>query len=465
MSSSYELMSLFEQRPRARGGMIPYALSMVMHGGGIALGAWALIHVPMVRPAPIASRYDVRELKLHMPDRAPNANDLLYPHPAQPPAPAAKGSTDRPQPPAPSAQETAKSDAPPLPPLPREGGINKQILMQPKLHLHDQLAEKVPVPMAIMWMPELNHTKLIVPARPMPAVQAVVPPSLAAPNEELDMADLSISASDLQPKVDMPVPSTTSPLEQKGSDLVKLPPTTESVDPAQPTPTAVLSISSVRMPEGIAVLPPVNETGTGSTTAGAGAQPAGNGIAAAGQAGGNGSAHGTGGSGSGAGNGAGAGAASGASSTSAQASGSESVDHIQLAPNGRFGVVVVGSATTGQYPEAAQIWSDRVAYTVYLHVGLPRTWILQYGLERGTQANGTGAVGRLDAPWPYDIFRPNLLATDVDADALMVHGVLNTSGRLEQLAVAFPEGFPRASFVVNALSRWQFRPASQDGKP
>jgi hypothetical protein len=246
---------------------------------------------------------------------------------------------------------------------------------------------------------------------------------------------------------------------------VKLPPTTESIDPAQPTPTAVLSISSLSMPDGIAVLPPVNETGTGSTTSGAGAKPAGNGVAAAGQAGGNGSAPGTGGSGNGTGNGSGAGASSAASSTSAQASNSESVDHIQLPPNGRFGVVVVGSSTTGQYPEAAQIWSDRVAYTVYLHVGLPRTWILQYGLLRGTQANGTGAVGRLDAPWPYDIFRPNLLAEDVDADALMVHGVLNASGRLEQLAVAFPEGFPHASFVVNALSRWQFRPASQDGKP
>ena len=153
------------------------------------------------------------------------------------------------------------------------------------------------------------------------------------------------------------------------------------------------------------------------------------------------------------------------SSTSDQASASETTEHIELPPGGRFGVVVVGSSQTAQYPEAAEFWSDRVAYTVYLHVGLPKTWILQYGLASSEQANGTGSVAHLDAPWPFDIFRPNLLAADVNADALMVHGILNVSGKLEQLAVAFPEGYPHASFVVNALSRWKFRPASQDGKP
>ena len=445
MGSNSEITSLFEQRPSVRRGVSAYAISMVMHGAGIALGSWVLIHVPIVRVPPLATRFDVREIKLHMPEHVPTGNEHLYPSRKRLSAPT------EPAPPADSREEAAKSDTPPLPALPRDGGINKQILMQPKLHIHDQLADKVPVPMTIMWMPELNHTKLIVPAKPAPPVQAVVPPSLAEPNEELEMSDLSISASDLQTKVNMPLPSTTSPLAQNGPDLVKLPPTTESEDPGQPTPTAVLSVSNVRMPDGIAVLPPVNETGTGSNIDGAGAKPAGNGGSAAGQAG----SHGT---------GAGV-AASESSSTSAQASGSESVDHIELPPNGQFGVVVVGSSAAGQYPEAAELWSDRVAYTVYLHVGLPKTWILQYGLMSTAQGNGTGAVARLEAPWPYDIFRPNLLATDVEADALMVHGVLNASGKLEQLAVAFPEGFPRASFVVNALSRWQFRPASENGKP
>ncbi|MGA7651662.1 MAG: hypothetical protein WBQ52_16480 [Terracidiphilus sp.] len=437
MDSSFEITSLFDQRPRVRRGVSAYALSMLMHAAGIGLGGYVLIHAPRIRVLPPDQRYALRELRLNMPQHVPTANDRLYPDPPLPHAAAAKSAAPAPAPRADTPRQAAKTEAPPLPPLPPDGGISKQILMQPKLHIHEQLADTVPVPAAVMWMPELNHTKMIIPAKPTPPTQAVVPPSVAEPNEELEMSEFSVSASALQPKLETLQPSTTTPLAQNGPDLVKLPPTTQSVDLGQPTPTALLSVSEVRMPQGIAVLPPVNEAGTGSKTAGVGARPAANG----------------------------AGGATGSSSTSAQASASETVDRIQLPPEGRFGVVVVGASQTSQYPEAAEFWSDRIAYTVYLHVGLPKTWILQYGLVNTAQANGTGSIARLDAPWPFDIFRPNLLAVDVNADALMVHGILNASGKLEKLAVAFPEGFPHASFVVNALSRWKFRPASQDGKP
>lgn len=454
MDSSFEMTSLFEQRPRVRRGFVSaYALSMLMHGAGIGLVSWVLIHAPVIRVVPVNNRFAVRELKLHMPQHVPTENDPLYPDPIRKPA-AGKKATTPAAPPADTSREAAKNDAPILPPLPTDGGVSKQILMQPKLHIKDQLAEKIPVPSAVMWMPELNHTKVIVPAKPTLATLAVVPPSVVEPNEELELSQMSVSSVDLQPKFETPPPSTTTPLAQNGPGLVKLPPTTDSDVPGQPTPTALLSVSDVRMPEGIAMLPPVNQTGVGSKVAGAGARPAGNGNSSAGQPTGHGLA-----------NGAGGAKSADSSSTSAQASTSETVDHIQLPPTGQFGVVVVGSSQSGQYPEAAEFWSDRIAYTVYLHVGLPKTWILQYGLIGTAQANGTGSVARLDAPWPFDIFRPNLLAVDVNADALMVHGVLNASGKLEQLAVAFPEGFPHASFVVNALSRWKFRPASQDGKP
>lgn len=462
MDSSFEMTSLFEQRPRVRRGFVSaYALSMVMHGAGIGLGSWVLIHAPVVRVVPENQHYAVRELKLHMPERVPTS-DPLYPDPTKPsPAKKAASADTQPAPPAQSPREAAKADTPPMPPVPAQGGVSKQILMQPKLHINQQLAEKVPVPSAVMWMPELNHPKVIIPAKPTLATQAVAPPSVVEPNEELELAQMSVSSVDLQPKVQTPPPSTTTPLAQNGPNLVKLPPTTDSDVPGQPTPTALLSVSDIKMPEGIAVLPPVNQTGVGSKVAGAGARPSGNGDSSAGQPGSRGVANGS-GAATAKGNSA---AKAESSSTSAQASASETVDHIELPPTGQFGVVVIGSSQTGQYPEAAQFWSDRVAYTVYLHVGLPKTWIMQYGLIGSAQANGTGSVARLDAPWPFDIFRPNLLAADVNADALMVHGVLDISGKLQRLAVAFPEDFPHASFVVNALSRWKFRPASQDGKP
>ena len=46
----------------------------------------------------------------------------------------------------------------------------------------------------------------------------------------------------------------------------------------------------------------------------------------------------------------------------------------------------------------------------------------------------------------------------------MIHGVLNQSGRLENLAIAYPDGYAHASFVLRELAKWQFRPAQQLGK-
>jgi hypothetical protein len=46
----------------------------------------------------------------------------------------------------------------------------------------------------------------------------------------------------------------------------------------------------------------------------------------------------------------------------------------------------------------------------------------------------------------------------------MVHGILNVYGKLESLAVAFPQDYSHGSFVLAALSRWQFRPALSKGK-
>ena len=101
----------------------------------------------------------------------------------------------------------------------------------------------------------------------------------------------------------------------------------------------------------------------------------------------------------------------------------------------------------------------------YLHVGLNKNWILQYSLTRTADTSVAGHVSRLEAPWPYDIARPNLLTRDLNADALMVHGILNQAGRLESLAVAFPNNFRYGSFVLRALRQWQFRPARQNGQP
>jgi hypothetical protein len=97
-------------------------------------------------------------------------------------------------------------------------------------------------------------------------------------------------------------------------------------------------------------------------------------------------------------------------------------------------------------------------------VGLDKNWILQYSVTRSADAALAGNLARLEAPWPYDITRPNLATLDLHSDALMIHGILSEAGRFEALAFAFPHGFRYASFVLRALQQWQFRPARQNGQ-
>jgi hypothetical protein len=122
----------------------------------------------------------------------------------------------------------------------------------------------------------------------------------------------------------------------------------------------------------------------------------------------------------------------------------------------------VGSSIAESYPETAELWSGRMASTVYLRVGLAKSWILQYALPRLADAAATG--GRLEAPWPYEIVRPNLDLADMDVDALILHGFVNKDGRFEKLEVAFPAQFVQTGMVLNVLNQWQFRPAKQNGQ-
>jgi hypothetical protein len=105
-----------------------------------------------------------------------------------------------------------------------------------------------------------------------------------------------------------------------------------------------------------------------------------------------------------------------------------------------------------------------MAYTVYLPVGLSKSWILQYSLSKAESAATPGTIAHIDAPWPYSIVRPNIEPGSIDADALMVHGFVNQAGRFEALTIAFPPEFAQAQFVLGALAQWQFRPATQNGQ-
>jgi hypothetical protein len=251
------------------------------------------------------------------------------------------------------------------------------------------------------------------------------------------------------------------------------------------TPATILSLSNLRMKEGTATLPPVNEAvvvrGPGVLAAqGKDASPGNpNSAAKPGQGG---TSSGPGGNPNKQAAGSGQGPAFKISGPGLSPSNSDreiaetepgngpdrvddaqfSTTNINAPRDGKFSSVTIGNTIQDQYPETSGVWNGRMAYTVYLHVGLSRNWVMQYSLPR-SDAPQPGAAS-LEAPWPYNIVRPNLDPGSVDADALMIHGFVNQSGRFETLSIVFPQAFPQAQFVLAALEKWQFRPAIQQGQ-
>ena len=484
ITTGSELTGLFSATAPTRRGFPGFAISIALHGIGIALLSYGLLYNPVIKTDPISSNYKVRHLDLHVPETAASrAAEALYPtqkltpHPEMPPH--GMGAGDG------AAEQTARNEphprAVPAIRLP-EGGNSKATLIQPEIRTHMVLSEEAPVPTVMIWTPEVKTTPRVVPPPPDRPTTANDQTSVEVPNEELNPAELPLAATNRPSTVQAPPAGSTSPVAMKGATDVHIAPSTVSRTSDPPTPAAVLSISDLRMNEGTAVLPPLNEargkgvkdgiaTGqptsalgaNGGATAGAGTTGGGNaggGSAASGNA-----AGGTAGSARSLSKGTGTAVADAQRTGQEPSAAGETAEHIQLPKDGKFSVIVVGSSLSDRYPEIEPVWSDRVAYTAYLHVGTPKAWILQYAQLRSVDAAAGGAVTQLVAPWPYDIMRPNLLSRDLNADALMVHGVLNELGRLENLAIAYPQGYIHGSFVLGQLRQWQFRPAQQQGKP
>jgi hypothetical protein len=342
-----------------------------------------------------------------------------------------------------------------------------------------QLAQDIPLPTVVLWTPgvQKNINPPPLPPTPVPLVH----PSIELPNTEQAVADLNISATPFQTAAPMPLPSTVSPVALHGQAPAGQIPQTAAPGAGKPSGARVLSLSDLQMTEGTVVIPLANEAAGGSTTGillrdlPEGAAPAGNGTAANDKEGSSGTKNGKGDVGNQVADAGGAGKHNGtddgseagdnASSGSSDGTGlpaTPSTTRITQPANGRFEVVVVGTTVADEYPEAGKIWSGRMAYTVYLHVGVAKNWILQYSLPATEQASVAGDAPRLSAPWPYVILRPNLVAPNTDG--VMVHGLLNTAGKLEKLALVFPAEFADAKFILDSLRQWQFRPAMQSGQ-
>ena len=442
-----------------------FAVSVLFHCMAAGLLSFGVMYTPRLDTRAIAERYTVRNIDLETPQqqarRAARAK-VTYPSSRTPaPPPLAKRGPGKTAPQPPLLRQVAQAQKGP------------QTLVQPDLPAQLTLKQEVPVPTIVIWSPKKADVKTVIAPQPEKPTAADVKPMPDPPNQEVDLSNISISASAV-PSPKLPtLPSTTSPVAIQQPNRVQMAPATVAQPNAQPTPAAIMSLSDLKMAQGTVVLPPVNESATTDTQGALAPGPAHDSSAP-----GNSNQPGSAGLGTGANSAADPGAQSSASAktdtsgSSPQSSVADGVaqnsqptaTEITLPKDGQFGAVVVGESLDQQYPELAAVWSGRLAYTVFLHVGLARSWILQYSLPRNQEAADAGTIAQLDAPWPFSIVRPNLALGPVDGNTIMVHGFVNQAGRFDGLDIVFPPQFPQALFVLRSLQNWQFRPATQNGQ-
>jgi hypothetical protein len=465
-------MSLFNERTDLGPRPTSIAVSALLHVVAIAVLLFGIAYKPPY--ARISTdHYRVRELDLNMPDEQARFYPPKLPKAASSPGARAPLSAGKPSLSVPALRDVAQ--APPGP----------QTLLQPDVDKPITLPVPIPVPQVAIWSPSKVTVKKVTPPLPQKPTSSDVQPSVERPNEELTLADVNVASSFHPTSHPIVNASTTSPVRVQTQQPVQLPPTMSSKSLTRPTPATILSLSNLRMKEGTATLPPVNESvvvrGPG-VLAGQGKEASPGSPSSSAKPGQGGSSPGPGGNPKNEGAGPGQGLAFKISGPGVSPSNSDreiaqtesgngpnrvdddqsSTTNIKEPPDGKFGSVIIGNSIQDQYPETSGVWNGRMAYTVYLHVGLSRNWVLQYSLPKSDAPQP--AAQALEAPWPYSIVRPNLDPGSIDADALMIHGFVNQSGHFETLSIVFPQAFPQAQFVLAALEKWQFRPATQQGQ-
>ncbi|MGB0063176.1 MAG: hypothetical protein WBP85_01925 [Terracidiphilus sp.] len=411
---------LFESATPPRQGMVTFVGSLVVHALAGALLCFALAYRPP-NSRVMTEHYNLRQLDLEM---LAELEQARVPHPDPLNAP------------------VHTNKARPLPPLQSHNMATPverlQPLIQPDLPNTVKMAQQIPVPRIVLWSASKTVVQKITPPKlKMPAVPAIIP-TLERPNQELRVADVAISSSSQLALKSQVIPSTTLPVTDRNAIQVQQLSSVSQIA-AAPTPAAILSLSDIQLVKGTAELPPV--TAAPKSDSRSGLAP---------------------------GQGKNASAENGNGSSKEEAGG-ETLDEptvtpLTLSQEGHFSAVIVGNDLAEQYPELAGLWAGRATYTVYLRVGLSKSWIMQYGLPRDAKPAAAGAVTHLEAPWAYNIMRPNLTPGSINADALLVHGFINSSGKFENLNIVFPQPFSYAQFVLHALQQWQFRPATRDGQ-
>jgi hypothetical protein len=459
---SYPAITLFHELPEIYQPSSSFAVSLLLHIATLALLCAGLAFAPQLQEPAHTKHYAVRYLNLHPLKSQTSQNTgigIAYPRLNSTPANASGGKSSGQQP---ILWQTAKA------------AHTSQTLLQPDIRQQQKLAGNLPLPKIIIWNATHPEDKKLLAPLPEKALMASATPSLQRPNQEKNLADIALAASPSSEHAFPLSPSNTSPMALQEHQTTSAASITTTMGSAPSTSAALISLSDLRMAEGTVVLPPANQIAPSGSSAEPGLDKGKNlawstandkgktpdAETKQGPSHAN-SSHPTPGA-------TRPGMNSGQherpssapqSDIKAEQNNQFLATHIELPSNGHFGAVIIGSSMEARYPVTAELWGDRLAYTVYLHVGLAKSWILQYSLPSTDVVTSTGDTAQIEAPWPYNIVRPYIAPGSVDADAIIVHGIVNQTGRFQSLSIAFPPPFAQAPFVLASLAQWQFRPA------
>jgi hypothetical protein len=303
-------------------------------------------------------------------------------------------------------------------------------------------------------------------------------PRLEAPNRESAVSDLQVASAPKQTPAALPVPPAGNTMPLRVLEPSQNTNGPSSIDPFTGTPVHVLALSPDPAPLTDAMkalfIPAGNQLARLPGT------PPLFGIPGLGDASGTGSS----GDGSGSAEGVG-GAGSGGAELLHSLPGDGHLFGMLSPPgltgtplrilhpsNGVFDVVVVQSSTSETFAEGADALSGRPIYTVYLQVGAPREWILQYCVPNMAGPVQTGGLVKLGNPEPVRAPYPMVTVRPPEdwqhgSDYLLIHGFLDESGRFREMRIltsAAPQE-PTTEALLQYLGYWEFRPAVLDGRP
>ena len=185
-------ITLFSQRIDTSRQPASFLASILIHLGVISLLWFGIAYTPRIDTHAHKDRYAVRKLDLRTPEqqaRRSTKGPLRYPGP--------KRASSKPAP--------GKLNAPPA--VMRQmthARLGPQTLIQPDLPDRLTLIQPVPVPLVLLWSPSKTPVKDIVAPLPEKPTASDVKPSLERPNEEVNLADVDLSATNL-PSVKLPL--------------------------------------------------------------------------------------------------------------------------------------------------------------------------------------------------------------------------------------------------------------------